>query len=96
MPEVEEDAMMTGQQRCFPLLLLLRLQKSRFWGLGILGLGLQKHKTKKKERKLAQRKKVGTQNMIHTNSEYSPIPLLLQFNMVSLLILLSSYSLHMN
>jgi len=56
--EVQEDATMTGQQRCFPLLLVLRLQKSRFRGLGALGLGLQKHKTKKKETNFTQHKRL--------------------------------------
>jgi len=59
--------------------------------LGFWGLGLQKHKTKIKETFL---QKFGTENMIYTNSKYSPIPPLLQFNMVGLPILLSSDSEH--
>jgi len=74
---------------------VLRLQKKKkVLGFGIFRLRFTKAQNKEERKKLGTQQKVGTQNMIHTKSEYSSIPPLLQFNMVSLPILLCSDSEH--
>lgn len=75
--------------KVFPYVISVGVTEKLFWGLGFMGLGLQKAQNEKKKKKLDSLVKVGTLNVIHANLESSLIPPILQFPMASLPILLS-------